>query len=489
MVKIPFCGQAYKERTLNANAQECVNLYPVVSPESGLPGDRGRIVMYPTPGYNLLYDVIASSGISGVGAIRGLFVINDTLYVVSGTKFIRVTGSGTYTATSLGTLTTSTGRCSITCNTVEITISDGANGYVFNLGSSAFTTISGGSWPAGGVTNLAFMDGYTLATVNASSRVIQSNLLASGTYGALAFVDVASYPDNNVGVFSDQSRLYILGPRLTEVRFNASSVPFAFQKDSGVLIQVGCVAWPTVVKVGNSIIWLMSDAAGKAYVGALDGYSTTPLSTAPINEALERYTRLDDAFAYTYREADTQFYSITFPSQGVTWVLDVGTKMWHQRSVGTRDLPDHYALWQGMHVVGDSSGKLWRMSQEYTTDDQGNGLLRKRSCQHISSENKTLFIDELNIEIEAGTAPVTGLYSGAPANTEASATLKVSKDHGYTWINCGVKTFGAQGQFTKRLTWYRLGRFRNGCIFELTVTDNVRTFIIGANARIRAGNK
>jgi hypothetical protein len=68
-VKIPFCGQSYSDKTLSANAQACVNLYPMVSPESGLPGDKGRIVMYPTPGYSLLYDILASSGITGVGEV------------------------------------------------------------------------------------------------------------------------------------------------------------------------------------------------------------------------------------------------------------------------------------------------------------------------------------------------------------------------------------------------------------------------------------
>jgi hypothetical protein len=458
------------------------------SPESGLPGDQGRIVMYPTPGYNLLYDIIASSGITQVGAIRGLFVINDTLYVVSGRKFIRITGTLSYTATELGTLSTSTGRCFITSNTVEITISDGTAGYVFNLGSSAFTTISGGSWPAGGVTNLAFIDGYTLATVKSSSRVIQSDLLASTTYGAQAFVDVTSYPDNNVGVFSDQLQLYIFGPRLTEVRFNAASIPFAFQKTSGVLIQAGCAAIATVVKVGNSMIWLARDAAGKAYVAALNGYSTKVLSTPPINEAMERYSRLDDAFGYTYREGDTQFYSLTFPTANVTWVMDVGTGMWHQRSVADgRDLPDHYALWQDMHVIGDATGKLWRMSQEYTTDNTGAGLKRVRACQHVTAEGRSVIIDELNIDIEAGTAPATGLYPGAPALEPAKATLEVSKDRGHTWINCGTKEFGAQGQFKKRLIWRKLGRSQNGWTFRLTVTDNARTYILGASAKVRVG--
>lgn len=490
MTAIPFCGQAYTDRTLNANAQEAVNLYPMISPASGIQGQR--IVMYPTPGYNEIYDVVGDSGITGAGAIRSMFVINDDLYAVSGSRFIRITSSGgAYTAISLGTLSTSTGRCTIVSNTVEIAISDGTNGYIYDLSAKTFTTISGGSWPSsGGVTNFAFIDGYTLASLNNSSRVIQSDLLAAGTYGAQAFVDVSSYPDNNVAVFSDQLQLYIFGPRLTEVRFNAARVPFAFEKVQGALIQAGCAALHSIVKVGGSIIWLASDVAGKAYVAALEGYSTRPLSTAPINEAMERYSRVDDAFAFSYREGDTQFYCLTFPTADVTWVMDIGTGLWHQRSVNNgRDLPDHCELWQDIHVVGDSSGKLYRMSQEFTKDGDGNGLRRVRSTQHFDAEGRVIILDEIAIDMETGTAGGNAgdVYPGSPALEEATATLFVSKDGGHTWVDVGSRSFGAQGQLKKRLIWRRLGYSRNGWTFRLQITDTVRTYIIGASARFRTG--
>lgn len=497
-MQIPFCGAAYSDRTIEANAQVCINYYPMRSPESGMAnqGQPPRIILYPTPGYSLMYDVVASSGILGVGAIRGTFVINSVLFVISGTQLLKITVSaGVYTPTALGTLITSTGRCSISCNTVELTISDGLYGYTYNLGSTAFAQITvAGSWPATnvGVTNLAFIDGYTLAAVNGTSQLIQSNLLASGTWGALAFVNVNSFPDNLVAVFSDQLQLYVFGPKVTEVRYDAASTPFAFAKVGGVLIQAGCVAWPTIVKVGNTIIWLAQDVAGKSYVAALTGYATKVLSTPPINEAMERYTTLTDAFAYTYREGDNQFYSITFPTANVTWVMDVATNLWHQRSVGGgRDLPDHYATWNNSHVVGDSTGKLWLMSQDYQTDNAGMGLKRVRTCQHIKAEDKITFLDELQIDIEAGTAPlgVNTVNPSSPADSAPLATLEISKDSGHTWINCGTKDFGSQGQYSKRLIWRRLGYSRNGWTFRLTITDTVRTYILGAFAKIRVGSK
>lgn len=279
-------------------------------------------------------------------------------------------------------------------------------------------------------------------------------------------------------------QLYLFGSKLTEVVADAGDIPFAFEKVQGVLIQAGCVAWPTIAKAGGSIIWLASDFAGKAYVAALQGYNTKVLLTAPVNEAIERYAVIDDAFAYTYREADDQFYCLTFPTQGVTWVYDLKMAMWHERAVGGgRDLPDVYITYQGKHLVGDSTGKLYWMSQDDSTDGNGNGLTRIRTCQHANAGGRTIFLYELRIDIEAG----VGLLTGQGSNP--LATLEISKDGGHTWANVGPASMGLMGQYARRLTWRRLGRSRNTLTFRLTVTDPVRTYIMGAEANIKVGTK
>lgn len=289
VVPLPFVGQAYQDRSPDANAQECVNLYPVKSPTAENPD---RMILYPTPGYSLAADVTAQ-GISGTGAIRALFEVNGILYLVSGSRFLEWDGT---TFTPLGTLNTTSGRCSLACNTVQVGISDGTSGYTYDLSTAAFAQIpTTGSFPAGGVTNLTFMDSYLLAADKNSKTVIQSNPLDATTWGAQAFAAVATFPDNVRGVFSDQNQLYVFGPKRTEVRADSGAIPFAFEKVQGVLIQAGLVAWPTVVQAGGTVMWLASDNAGKAYVAALSGYTPKPVSTTPVNEALERYSTISDA--------------------------------------------------------------------------------------------------------------------------------------------------------------------------------------------------
>lgn len=473
-VPIPFAGQAYADRTRNANAQTCVNFYPFRSPT---PGDPSRVILYPTPGYRLYYDASAE--------IRGLFTVNDTLYLVAGASLrtIKDSGGGP-AATTVGTLNTSTGRCSIQCNTVQLAISDGIFGYIYDLSTGTFSTISGGGWPSNGVTNFAFIDDYILAVVNGSRQVIQSDLLDAGTYDAQAFVNVASFSDNLVAVYSDQMQLYLFGPTQTEVRYNSGATPFAFQKVQGVIIQAGCVAWPTIVRAGATVIWLARDQAGKAFVAALEGYNPRVLSSAPMNEAMERYGTFDDAFAYTYREGDNQFYMLTFPTEKVTWGIDLKTGMPHQRRYdGGADLPRDYILFNSRHIVSSASGKLYKMSQDFLDDGSGNGLVRERTCQHLRAGGAPFFIHELQVDIESG----VGLLSGQ--GSSPLATLYISRDGGNTWTNAGTAGMGKRGQYLTRLIWRRLGRFLDTATFRLVISDPVRTYILGATAKITVGTK
>lgn len=503
MTVIPFCGQTYQDKTLNANAQDAINLYPMRTKIAQYSDKKinqsvpENIIMYPTPGYKFLRHV-------GNFPIRGLISVNDILYIICGNTLYKFTPSGAAndltagTLTALGTLSTFSGLCSIICNTVQLVISDGIQGYTYTISTGAFATIStAGSFPpSGGVTNFTYFDGYTIAANNNSKTVIQSNVLDATTWGAQAFDTITSFSDNIVSVFSDELQLYVFGPKITEVQADAGTIPYAFQKVPNVLIQAGCAAANSICKAGNTVIFLASDIAGKAYVAALDGYSTKVLSTPPINEAMERYTTVSDAFSYVYREADNLFYVITFPTANATWAYDIKMDMWHKRSInGGTDLPTICVLWRGLQIVGDANGNLYRMSQNYSYYSVGNTsvdlpLTRSRTTAHINSEGKTLFFNEIRVDLQSGGGfIVDSNLSPQPTAVAPLATLEISRDFGRTWTMVGTRSMGDLGQYQKRLVWRNIGRFRQNATFRLTITDPVQTFIIGATADIKVGTK
>lgn len=497
-MKIPFCGQTYSDKTLNANAQRTVNLYPFESPSVD---DPKRIIMYPTPNYYLARAAIG-------GMFRGSITINNNLYYIIGNTFYQFTPNNSAgfaqltkgTVTALGTLNSTTGTCSIVTNTVQIVISDDLAGYTYNLSSTAFAQIgTSGAFPTTGVTNLTYQDSFVIAAVKNSNQVIISNALDATVWNALSVDGIFSYPDNIVGVFSDGLQLYVLGPKFTEVQYDAGTFPYPFARTQGVLIKAGLAALNSICLVGNTVAFLASDLAGKAYVAVLVGYATKPISNPTINEQFERYSKISDAFSYTYREGDSQFYVITFPTVGKTWAVDIKTEQWHERQYqGGADLPVNYVTWNGQHVVADGVGNIYLMSQDYPpTNETFSSVIvpspRIRTSQTIQSDSTT-FLDEIYISHEGGTLDeYMQSYGTAISNYSGDnpplATLEVSKDGGHNWHNVGTVSMGSAGAYGARLIWRNLGRFRNYLTLRLTITEPVRVYLLGAYAKAKKGNK
>lgn len=506
---IPFCGQTYTDRTLIANAQESINLYPMRTPQPQTTAvstsqykQLENIIMYPTPGYKFAQSC-ASYATSSDTPIRALFVINNIIYIVCGNVLLSFTPTGSGndltagTFAVLGTLNTSIGLCSVVCNTVQLGISDGQFGYIYTLATNTFSTIStSGSFPSNGVTNLAFYDGYFIGAVNNSTQLSQSNVLDGTTWQSLAFDKITSFPDNLIAVYSDELSLYAFGPKITEVQVDIGSIPYAFQKIAGVLIQSGCLSVFSIQKFANTVAWLASDIAGSPYIAVMEGYASKAISTPPINEFLARcsITQLQAAYSWTYREAENHFYCITV--NGVTWAYDEKMDMWHKRSIaGGADLPQCYAYWQGNHVVGDIKGNLYLMSQNYSFYGNGQGandvpITRTRTCQHLIAGGKTAFVHELQIDMQVGFGFAQDANLAVqPTAPEPLITLQVSKDFGYSWYTVGVKSLGGVGYYSRRVIYRNLGRFKKAATFRLIVSDSVGVYITGARADVRTGTK
>lgn len=489
-MKIPFCGEAYTDKTLNANAQRCVNLYPVLSPAAD---DPQRVVLYPVGGYD-------SIGVSGyVGEVvppRGTFELNGLVYEVRGNKAYKVAiswnanGQGTGTATQIGTLTTSTGRVFIECNTVQVVFSDGTSVYTYDLETGTFAAVTDtdlADLAPNGLTNITYQDGYILGAVRGSNRVVQFDLRDATSIDPLAFRDILSFADELKAIFSDRNNLYCFSKSECEVLYNAGSIPFAFSKISNVLIQAGCAAVASIAKIGSTIMWLASDPGGRAYVAAMEGFTPKPMSTQPINDAIESYGDVSDAYAYVYRQGGSLMYQITFPSVGKTWVCETSTGWWHERQYDRgADIGYSCVNLNNRNIVQaqtDNGAFLFELSQSAPLDDR---QPRIRVSPHLTKDGKIMFLDELNIMIEQGlhnNDPVENVYGFTP-----KATLRISRDYGHTWVSVGTADLGRLGEYRKRLTWRRLAGGRQ-ITLELTITDEFRTYILGADAKIRLGAK
>ena len=122
-IEIPFLGGAYEGRSKSINAQQSINLFPVLDQEEG----KTVIAMYGTPGTT----VFSEPGTTAI--VRSIHVMRDYLYAVIGADVYMIDSDGV--ANDLGSITTSTGHVGMASNGVQLLIVDGTgSGFIVSEG-------------------------------------------------------------------------------------------------------------------------------------------------------------------------------------------------------------------------------------------------------------------------------------------------------------------------------------------------------------------
>lgn len=477
-MKIPFVGQAYTGRSLNVNAQRCVNLYPEIDGADG----KNVLALHGTPGLALFATV-------GSSAMRSMDVIGSKMYVVSFNKFYEVLANAT--TTEKGTLLTSIGRVSIANNGTQVMIVDGTYGYIYNTSTGTFTQITDTDFP--GADTVCFLDGYFVFNKPNTGSFMITGLYDGSTVDALDIATAEADPDNLIAVLNDHRQLWCFGDFTTEVYYNSGNADFPFERIGGAFIEHGLAARWSIAKCDNGIFWLAQSKTGKGYIVKASGYAPQIVSTRAIEYQINTYSTISDAFAYSYIEEGHTFYVITFPTGNATWVYDAATDMWHERAyrnTTTGNLGRHrgnaYAFFNGFHMVGDfENGKIYKMLLNTYTDN-GDPIKRVRADRHISDgDMNNLFHSRLQVDMEVG----VGLASGQGSNPQAM--LDWSDDGGHTWSSeiwggIGSVSVGGTGEYKKRIVFRRLGQSRDR-VYRLTITEPVKVAIIGASLEITKG--
>jgi hypothetical protein len=206
MSKFDFIGDAYRARSLNANASQTINYYPEVDK-----GGKNVAAFYGTPGR------VARATASG--SVRGSLVYGSLVYFVSGNKFYSMDAA--YALTELGTINTSTGYVSIKTNGLVILLVDGSNGYTFTLSSSVFAQITDPDFCPRPV-SLDYLDTIFIVVEGGSQRFWIST--DGITWRGLDFASAESNVDNLVGCIVDHQEVLFGGADSIEIHYNSGEV-------------------------------------------------------------------------------------------------------------------------------------------------------------------------------------------------------------------------------------------------------------------------
>jgi hypothetical protein len=472
---------------VNADCQSCINFYPEAD-ESGL--GKSPFMLYPTPGLSLFARVANGQ------QVRGQLTIDQRTFAVVDAELLEILGNGT--TVPLGAVANDSSPVSMVASPFQLLVASTGILYVYQFKAQPALGYAAGTFTANIATNqgpfpnpqvqVGYIDGFFIVLITQSEQFFVSNSLDATQWDAAQTKIISTFPDNVVSMVCDHRQIAFLGQKSSEFEYDSGNL-FPFDTVPGGFMEEGCGAQFASVQLDNSIFWLGGrNDQGVGVAWRANGYSPLRISTHAMELAWQSYPTIADARGFSYQDQGHKFWVINFPSGNATWVYDVATQLWHQRSfynvtAGTQDmaLPQNHTFNFGKHLVGDrKSGTIYQMSIPTQANGGGwnfatdNGALirRVRRAPHISTEQQWLRYATLQVDLETGIGPQPPLRDGAGEPRGPIATLRYSKDGGHTWSQGRDKDCGQAGNYRTRAIWRRLGRARD-MVFELSVSDPI----------------
>lgn len=476
-MKTPILGSTYVARSVNAADARMVNLFPEIIPEGG----KEPAFLNRAPGLRLLATI-------GSGPIRGLWQLNGYMYVVSGSELYKVASD--YSSTLLGSVFGTSGAVSMVDNGTQIFIACSGPSYIYNSLTGVLKQITDTDFP--GAVTVGYLDGYFVFNEPNSQKIWITGLLDGLSIDPLDFASSEGSTDGVVGIVVDHRELWVLGTNSVEVWYNAGTADFPLQRIQGAFNELGCVAPYSIAKMDNGIFWLGKDARGQGIVYRANGYTGQRISTHAVEWQIQQYGDITDAIAYTYQQDGHSFYVLIFPNANTTWVYDAATQAWHERAgfvngVFTRHRSNCQVFFNSEIILGDyENGNIYAFDLDVYAD---NGAIQKwlrswRALPTGANNLKRTAQHSLQLDLETG----VGLNNGQ--GSDPQVMLRWSDDGGHTWSNEHWVSIGKIGQYGTRAIWRRLGmtlKIRDR-VYEVSMTDPVKTSIVGAELLISGTN-
>lgn len=459
MARVALTGGAYTARSLIANAQRCVNLFPEINPTQQEP--PAPVTQYQRPGKTRLATA------ADARVVRGAYRSSDgQLFVCAGQRVYYLAPDFTMTDLGLG-ITNQTTPVSMSDNGITLILVDGTSaGYWIDLAAHSVGTISDVAFY--GADRVDILDTFFIFNRPGTNQFYISTALWDGIT-ALDPLDIASksgYPDHIASVIVMHREVWLIGTLTTEIWYNSGAADFVFQEMPGAFVEHGTIARYSVATQDLAAYWLSQDTEGQSMLVKGAGYQATRISTHAIESEWTLYGDVSDAIGFCYQQGGHTFYQITFPSADKTWVYDEATSQWHERTwtdtngAEHRDRANCFANAYGKLVVGDwQNGKLYAMDLDAFTDD-GDPIVYRRGFPHMMNDGQRVFYLSLIADMEVGSS---GSYT---PDDPPLLSLRWSDTRGKTFGDPIRASMGAGGEYLTSIQFNRLG-FARDRVFEV----------------------
>lgn len=466
MARLPFpiAGPTYTNRSLPVSSQMTRGFYL----EGNTQGNES-IVLMPFPGLKLF-----SAG--GINGSRGLPRLNDRLYSIAGNTLYSVDRLGNQT--SIGMIEGSD-RC----------------GYAEDqVGNLVITTGEGRPYAYDGST---LTQGSDADLPNASTvTYINRRVVYDGSGGDIAFADLSdplsvnssnviiaeSKPDDMKAVIAFKQQMYGFGAKSIQPMYNSGTgnPPYSFILNATQ--EIGLDAVHSISSNRNFIYYLGSDLN----VYQLAGLDSRPIGNPAIGQAISKYSLTSDAYGVCFTIDSMDFYLLSFPTGGETWLFNEQTGLWTSLAYGNdgdQHLISDYQFIYGKHLVSDRrNGNIYELDFDTYTDN-GDTIHRRRDTVSISGATfgqpgAEVFMDTLGLVIEPGVSLVTD---------KSAIIMEFSDDNGRSWSQEMWEYIGQQGDYEIILEWHQLGSFKNR-MFRFTMSDAIKWTLISGYVDVELSN-
>lgn len=452
-----FGNQSYQSASRPWSSQKLTNWFVEAAPNTKT---KSPLILLPRPG-------LVSFTTPGAGPIRGMIQFLGVLYVVSGDTLYEIDEGGS--ATSRGTIT-GVGYVTMDVNPTQITIVSRPDAWVYTPSTTTLTQITDMDFP--GSACVTQLDGYFVhAEPNDSGRFFTSNLDDGLNFDALDFATAETDADPLVRPFAQGGELLLFGTETVEIWDNPGGGGFPFTRSATATIEKGCLALFSVAKCDNSVFWVGNDKI----VYRMNGYTPIRVSNHGVEDIITATSDPSDIIGMSYVDRGHTFYVMTSQSGGWTLGYDVSTGLWQDRATYPNEYwaATTYAEAYNRQFVGNPDSNVVSYLDETVYTDNGGTILRQTVTPPFFAAGNRVTMSRLYVDFEVGIGLTTGQGS------DPQAMLQWSDDGGRTWSNEHWRSMGKIGEYRRRVTWRRLGQFRER-IFRLTVSDPVAAKLLGA---------
>jgi hypothetical protein len=317
-----FIGGTDRVSARTVNAERTINWYPELA--TGTPKARSWLV--PTPGLDPFV-------VLGAGPVRALFAEEGRCFAVGGAHFYEILAS--QHVIEWGVVGTDGFPASISSNGSDghqLFIVSNGDGFIFDLGVNNFAAILDEGFPRPCAMG-AFVDGYFLALQTGTDRFQISDLENGFLWDPLDVAQVSQTSGSVRALVTVHREVWLLGPSVTTVWADIGDPDFPFAPVPGAFIQQGIGARFGWTVVGNDLYWLGQNEDGGRVAFRAPGYQPQRISTHAVEQAWAEVATLQDTICWSYQDRGHGFVAFYIPGAETTWVYDLTTQPWHERSL------------------------------------------------------------------------------------------------------------------------------------------------------------